>query len=213
MAIAYSNEIRVYGNRENLNKFKLDMAGDGENGPISFQNIRQEPRDTSNHKDEYGSGSTNWRFRNWGCPSNAIVAEVEDKGKFLVYTFGTRYTAPYGIYRKISEKYSELDFEINCSDDCIFSVEQYASRKGKLIKSFYMYWQCVPWRDDKFKDMLYRQDQLKDTLGVVQENIFYPGEYDEQFHCWVTKDVEFSDNHGIARYESITSEANLKLRS
>jgi hypothetical protein len=211
MAIEYGNEIRVYGNRKNLDQFKVDMVGDRENGPISFQNIIPEPRDTSNYKDEYGSGSVNWKKQNWGCPWDADGAEMNDEGEFLVYSFGTRWSEPDGIYDKIIQKYSELDFEIRDSNDCNFGVHECTSIKGKITKNLYFYWEWITWRDGKNKDILYRKDLLKDTLKVVEEHIFYPGEYDVGTHTWHTKVVEVSEDNGIIRYEGIPSKQNLRL--
>ena len=213
MAIAYSNEMKVYGSRKKLFNFGSDMAGNHENGPLSFQNVIPEPQDTSKWESENRSGSDRWKLRNWGCPRNAIGAEIKDKGDSFVYSFGTRWSTPDGIYEKLIEKYSELDFEISFSDDCTFSVNEFVSRKGKITNKFYFYWQCITWRDGKYKDMLYRQDFLNDTLQVVEEHIFYPGEYDDGTHRWHTKDVEFSEHHGITICESISIKENSKLRS
>ena len=87
------------------------------------------------------------------------------------------------------DRYSALDFEIRMGGEDN-SWDELASRKGKLTKDLCMYWQCVPWRDGTYKDMLYRKDSLKDTLQVVEETIFHPEDYDEANHMWVTKDRE-----------------------
>jgi hypothetical protein len=209
MAIGYYNEVKIHGSRKDLFNFGSDMAGNRENGPLSFKNIIPEPQDTSNYKDEYGSGSARWKIQNWGCPFDAIGAKMKDEGEFIVYSFGTRRSSPDGIYNKLIEKYSELDFEIYYSNDCTFGVYECTSQKGKITNKFYFYWECITWRDGKYKDMLYREDLLNDTLKVVEEHIFYPGEYDDGTHRWYTKDVEFSEDNGIARYESISNEENL----
>ena len=193
MAISFYNELKVHGSRNNLLNFIIDIAGNRENGPLSFKNIIPELQNISK----------------W----DAFKPEMQDKGEFLVYTFGTRRSAPVGIYGTLIEKYSELDFDIYYSDDCTFSFDELASRKGKLTKNYCSYWKTITCKNGKSKDMLYRKDLINNTINVVEEHIFYPGEYDEGSHRWLTKDVEFSEVNGVAIYESMSSEENLKLRS
>jgi hypothetical protein len=201
MSVEYYNELTVHGSRKNLDIFKIDMAGNWENGPLSFHNIMQEPKNVSKLEDKY---QLEWRGLNWGCLWDAYGTTMYDELEKFVYTFITRNSAPGGIYDKLIEKYSELDFDIYITNDFNSSISELAYRKGKLTQNYYFYWKYVSLKDGKSKDILYREDLINNNSNIVEEHIFYGGEYDEGSHRWHTKDVKFSEVDGVAIYESMS---------
>lgn len=175
--IFYDNKMKVVGNSEKLDKFKSDLDGNHENGPLSFQNVLPEPQDTSEWEDGYYSSSGNWRFENWGCPYDAVCPKVKDEGEYLYYTFDTDRNIPIPIYQLLVDKYSALNFEIHINRIIDWNIDDMVEieldfKNGELVKNIRMYKKYVPWRNEQAKELHYKEDLLKNTLQVYKEEIF-----------------------------------------
>ena len=110
-----SNHIKVYGNEEELNKFKEDVALNDE-FDFSFNKFIGRPEDTaswvaSGMPDLYVREYENWKTK-WDCWDT----ELNEEKDHLEYKFITDWDAPYPIYETVIENYNKLNFEIDACD-------------------------------------------------------------------------------------------------
>jgi len=165
------NEMRVYGNKKELIKFKADVYGNGDSY-FSFNKIKPEPKDTSAFAKERLSNWHDWHFKNWGSDGNACEVKLSDEGDHLIYKFYTINNAPFEIYFTIIETYTGLSFNMDVwepQNDWGYELE---SEYGQYTKFIEEYIEFVPWRNDQYKILHYRKDLLKNTLQVFKEEIF-----------------------------------------
>jgi hypothetical protein len=116
---------------------------------------------------------------NWGCPSDALWVKLKDEDEYLYYTFITPWGEPIPIYELLIKRYSALDFDIHFIYEDTDNWVELLSRKGHILKKSYMYWECIPWRDEESKLMLHRKNLFDDSIQVIEERIFNIEEYDE----------------------------------
>ena len=109
--------MKVYGSREDLDRFKNDVAEDGakeeENSVFSFNKIIPMPEDVSAwDKEGYGNGSVYWQEEHWGVTWGAEYTSVDDKWDYLRYVFVNDWGTPCPIFNALLEQYPKLTFDI-----------------------------------------------------------------------------------------------------
>jgi hypothetical protein len=130
----YENEMNVYGNSEDLAKFRSDVAEDEEN-VLNFNKIIPMPEDVSAWDDDRdGTGWYYWQIENWGVKWGARYTFVDDMGKHLAYLFDCPWGAPEPVFIAAVKKYPSLSFDIITYDWADHLLLEMKSIKGKLKK-------------------------------------------------------------------------------
>lgn len=189
MSNNYLNNLVVYGERNDLDKFKQEIAGDYKNGPMSFQNIIPEPDNTKGWENSKFSSSQRWRGYNWGSIFDALWPTLTDEGKSYHYFFQTYMGEVVSIYETLFFKYPNLAFHVNYNNEGNEDTVIIEAIDGEIKKKIYLYWKCKPWKNGKSLDILYENDLINDTKNIVKVNIFRHGEYDDAYHKWVSKPI------------------------
>jgi hypothetical protein len=199
MAIEYINQIRVCGEEGKLNQLKLKLAGDNTNGPLSFHNIIKIPVHSDGLDNHVSSESCcNKRYlKYWGTPCDAIDSVVYKENEGLLYKFITRWTSADEIFDFLVSKYPEFDFGCHVENDFDFTWYVRISKKGNIILEDFWYWESEPYVNGKFKDILYKKSHPSNTVQIIEERIFHPGEYDEATHYGTYKKVDIPSNQVV----------------
>ena len=85
----YKNEIYVYGKKEDLKKFKAEVAGE-DGSSFCFERIMPTPEDIPQTLDSHYSSKQLWRAKNWGTMFGGDILKLVDHGSYLYYSFGTK---------------------------------------------------------------------------------------------------------------------------
>jgi hypothetical protein len=134
-------EMKVYGSREDLKKFKNDVAEDGakeeENSVFSFNKIIPMPEDLSPWAEEgYSDGSVAWQSEHWGVKWGERYTFVDDKWDYLQYVFDNPWGAPCPIFNALIEQYPKLTFDI-VTHDYNYEIDLRLHSHKNKITEFY----------------------------------------------------------------------------
>ena len=165
--------MKVYGNREQLKTFMVDVHGEGKS-VFCLDKIFDMSEITRNRVKEPFPGLVIYRSissRNRFPDSNAVLS---DEIEYLKYSFESYWADTYFVYQKLMNKYPELQFKIFIKDYDDFIRYEKEIIEAEYVKDIHYYWVKVPWRENSSKLMLYKDDQLKNTLQVVEEKITFP---------------------------------------
>jgi hypothetical protein len=171
MADMCETELRVYGKRQNLDKFIIDIDSSNEDQVIDFNKIIPMPNDLSKwDKDKDGSGLLNWRCENWGVGRDACLSKLTDNGDHLYYFFCTAWDPPFPIYEALISSYQTLDFDIIAIEKYLFQCVDISSKQGKIIK--YITWsdKWVRYVNGESKFHLLKTDWVNGILHVGDPN-------------------------------------------
>jgi hypothetical protein len=167
------NEMKVYGNRDQLKTFMVDVHGEGKS-VFCLDKIFDMSEITRDRVKEPFPGLVIYRSiysRNRFPDSNAVLS---DEIEYLKYSFDSYYADTHLFYEILMNKYPELQFKIfikDCDDFIRYEIE---IKDADYEKYFFYYVEKIPWRENSTKLMLYKDDQLKNTLQVVEEEITFP---------------------------------------
>ena len=99
------NKLFIHGPTEKVKQCTLDIASDGEH--ISFEKIHPRPKDI-------GDGWYDWCVENWGTKWD-VSETFEDENGYIC--FDTAWSTPIELICKLSERYTDLTFEISFADE------------------------------------------------------------------------------------------------
>jgi len=165
-----NNEMRVYGNKKDLIKFKDHLTGGGESY-FSFEKIIPQPIELSAWAEDGIPGWYKWRVEHWGTKWDTDDVKLSCEGDHLFYEFSTANSPPFPIYFSLAETYTALDMDVIISElinDWSFEL---ATEHGHYTKFIGRYLKYIPWRSIQYKILHYKADYLKKTLQVVKEEI------------------------------------------
>ena len=168
-----SNKMKVSGNRDQLKTFMSDVHGDGKS-VFCLDKIFDMHYVTMEDGWEPFPGLAIYRtiyLKNWHSYSDAVLS---DEGEYLKYSFVSNWQSTDEIYHILMNKYPELQFKIfiqGAHDSYRYEIE---IKEAKYEKYIEFYWKKVPWRANSSKSMLYKEDHLKKTLQVIEEEITFP---------------------------------------
>jgi hypothetical protein len=140
--------MKVYGSREDLERFKNDVAEDGakeeENSVFSFNKIIPMSEDLSAWaKEGYCDGSEYCQSEHRGIKWGVSHSFVNDKWDYLQYFFANEWGAPCPIFNALFEQYPKLTFDIvTYYDGYEVGYDEYIidlrlhSHKGKLTEFY-----------------------------------------------------------------------------
>jgi len=132
-------EMRVYGKRQDLDKFISSIDGSNKDEVIDFNKIIPMPEDLSKwDKDNGHSGEYYWTREHWGAKWGAYTSGLTDEGDHLYYLFQTAWNPPLPIYEILISNYQTLDFHIIAIENYLFQCVDIRSRQGKITK--YITW-------------------------------------------------------------------------
>ena len=125
-------EMKVYGNRKDLLRFKNDVAEDGssekENSVFSFNKISPMPEDLSPwEKGGVDPGWYVWQCEHWGIKWGVKRAFLDDKWRYLSYLFENPWGPPGPIFATLIDRYPNLTFDIETYDYCSLILSLKAS--------------------------------------------------------------------------------------
>jgi len=99
------NKLFIHGPSDKVKKCTLDIASDSEH--ISFEKILPRPKDI-------GDGWYDWSVENWGTKWDAADTYEDDEGYIC---FDTAWSTPHELIGTLSERYSDLIFEVKFADE------------------------------------------------------------------------------------------------
>ncbi len=99
------NKMFIHGPSASVKQCTLEIASDNEH--ISFQKILPRPEDI-------GDGWYEWSVENWGTKWD-VSETFEDENGYIC--FDTAWSTPLELICSLSEKYSELSFEVEFADE------------------------------------------------------------------------------------------------
>ena len=142
------NRLDIFGSRENLQKFMMDvnaqeLKGNNMEGEVlSFAKIRPQPKKL---KDWY-----NWNIKNWGTKWDASstacadwsnepdkempLDDSPDKEKSILYDFLTAWGPPVSWIKYVAKKYPKLKFKLEYYEGgCDFFGKYYVNNKEVIL--------------------------------------------------------------------------------
>jgi hypothetical protein len=130
MANTIINDMRIYGETKELEKFREDVSA-VDNIPISFNQIIPEPEDTSEFADNMLPGWRVWREKHWHTKTDAFCVKFESRGDHLFYSFCTAWGPPFAIYFTLFSTYKELTFKVSFFDECVLAFYHLEVKNGE----------------------------------------------------------------------------------
>ena len=114
-----TNTLIIIGTEAQINAVLEFILGDGEDNYIEFNNIVPQPPEVleSIGANELGNGDLlwyEWRLDNWGTKWEAYDQMLIEEN---VLQFDTAWSMPEPIYIALSNKFPEIDFEVEWSDE------------------------------------------------------------------------------------------------
>jgi hypothetical protein len=119
------NEIRVYGNRNELTKFKDNIADN--DTVFSLVKIKPVPKNIIDFE--------TWAIENWGINQWPFYATLEDKQDYLFYKVATAWVPPVGIFLALFDKFTNYDFKIYCCEEFNYFDYEVEFKDGRITKS------------------------------------------------------------------------------
>jgi len=99
------NKLFIHGPTDRVKQCTLDIASDNEH--ISFEKIFPRPKDI-------GDGWYDWSLENWGTKWD-VSETFEDENGYIC--FDTAWSTPVELFNFLSERYTDLTFEISYADE------------------------------------------------------------------------------------------------
>jgi hypothetical protein len=99
------NKLFIYGNSDKVKQCTLDIASEDEH--ISFEKILPKPKDI-------GDGWYDWCIENWSTKWD-VNETFEDENGYIC--FDTAWSTPALVILHLSEKYTDLSFEVSYADE------------------------------------------------------------------------------------------------
>jgi hypothetical protein len=99
------NKLFIHGPSDMVKQCTLDIADDGEH--ISFEKILPRPKDI-------GDGWYDWSIENWGTKWDVSETYEDEEGYIC---FDTAWSTPIELMCTLSERYSDLTFEVTFADE------------------------------------------------------------------------------------------------
>lgn len=154
------NEIKVYGNSNELTKFKDDVANDY--AVFSFLKIKPVPKDIKNFE--------KWAEENWTANRWPLYANLTDKQDYLFYEVATAWVPPVGIFNALFDKYPTHDFKIYCYEEFNHFNYEVDFINGKVRKNIRIDWKIVH-DNNHSKVLAIERDFIKETKRIVEEEL------------------------------------------
>jgi hypothetical protein len=173
------NKMEVYGNRTELEKFMSDVHGDW-GSVFCIDNIFDMQDITPDRVKEPFPGLVIYRPIYLKSQLSDSGATLSDEFEYLRYYFTSHYQTTPEICDVLKNNYPNLKFKIFIQDLGDFYRHELEFRGGEYYLNNHHYWEEVPWRANCRKLMLYKEDLIKKTLQVVEEEIICP-ENDPRF--------------------------------
>jgi len=160
------NEIKVYGNRNELVKFKNSVA-DGDTD-FSLDQIKPVPEDLIDFE--------TWAIENWRINRWPLYANLKDNKDHLFYEVVTAYVPPVGIFSALFDKYPNYDFEIYCDGEAYEFTYELNFKNGKVDKNMQRYWEMKDCKFNKVVRLTWEEDYLNRTVQVVRTKMYEKGD-------------------------------------
>ena len=139
MGDMYETELRVYGKRQDLDKFKSSIKSTNEDHVIDFNKIIPMPEDLSKWDEgERGSGKYHWTLKHWGAMYGSFGSMLVDEGDHLYYLITTVCDPPFPIYDTLISMYPTLDFHIIGVEGQAYKTVDILSKQGNITE--YIRW-------------------------------------------------------------------------
>jgi hypothetical protein len=169
------NYIKVTGKKENLERFKDDVALSDQK-VFSFDKFVLKPEDTSSWAISGFPGWYVWGLENWGTKWDCWDAELSEEKDHLSYKFITAWSAPYPIYEKMIDTYKELNFKIDIWESVNYWTVEIATSGGKYIEYNFQDQGLAYWKKDLYIDFEFREDVLNKTIEIITAKFYRNGE-------------------------------------
>jgi hypothetical protein len=167
------NQIEVCGKREDLDKFKHEVAEDKKTD-FSFQKIIPMPEDTSGWAEDDYPGDFVWMKIHWGA-WEALNAYMSDEGDHLGYSFQTRRWLPIPIFDALLDKYGNtFDFKIFNAPEGDSELWEFEFTQGEVKKHILKRFDHIPLSNGKCKRITECHNLLNNSKKVIKEIIDNP---------------------------------------
>lgn len=147
------NKLLIHGNSDKVKQCTLDIASEDEH--ISFEKILPRPKDI-------GEKWYDWSVDNWGTKWD-VTETYEDENGFIC--FDTAWSTPAYLILFLSNKYTDLSFEVLYADEDLGNnCGRYIFKNGNEIEyeSYGIKDACEIWDYDlsEIAPDIYRNDQI-----------------------------------------------------
>lgn len=166
------NDMRIYGDKIELNKIRDAVAGNGE-AVISFDSIIPQPDDTSEWAEDIFPGWYNWNIKHWGTKWNALYTDLSEEDDHLFYQFTTAWSPPFPIYDNLFETYPRVKYIIKSWDFMSGWAYEMVVENGKYTNLIREDTDIISWKNDLYIELEYRKDLLKDKIQILKSEILH----------------------------------------
>lgn len=131
------NRLSAYGDKEEIARLKKFVQADDidKPEPFDFQKIVPMPQDMiekieadSSYQDWYP-----WRMENWGVKWNCGDVQTDGTETQVDFMFDTAWTYPHEVYKKLSELFPTLDFELYVEEQGVGFYGNVFYKDGSVI--------------------------------------------------------------------------------
>ena len=198
------NYIKVFGNRNELVKFK-NFVADGQTvfspemikpfpkglmaedyDPLSPGEMGPEPEDLiSEHI---------WVIENWGMDRWPLYTKIEDKKDYLDYEVVTTAVPPEPLFFALFVKFPNYDYDIFSWEEFNAFKYELIFKNGEVSKRIKTYWETEPFGNKKSKIITLEYNYLSKTEQVVEIRTYdngklpyFPGSEEGQVDGTITK--------------------------
>jgi hypothetical protein len=152
------NKLFIHGDSDKVKQCTLDISSDNEH--ICFEKILPRPKDI-------GDDWYDWSIDNWGTKWD-VSESYEDENGFIC--FDTAWSTPASLILHLSDKYTDLSFEVLYADEDLGSnCGRYVFKNGDELEfePYDIKEACDIWGYDmsEIYPDLYRDEQIDKLIG------------------------------------------------
>ena len=131
------NNLRIYGDKEDLDAFKAAVSDREHETDLSFNKLSPQPEGLEEKTDKDDTGMPTWyawRLVHWGCKWDVDADLIDENDVFVEYQFMSPWAPPVPWIAKAAMLYPKLHFVLKYDEPGMCFTGVAIAKDGKLVK-------------------------------------------------------------------------------